>query len=53
MEKTIEKDTWKLNVKSYDLEFSIDPLFKNMTSKFNETGASNMLFKILPVLCYL
>lgn len=49
MEKTIEKDRTKLDLTSYDLEFSVDPLFKNMTAKFNETGASKLLFKILPV----
>jgi hypothetical protein len=33
----------------YDLEFDVDPLFKNMTAKFNETGARGLLLNNLPI----
>jgi hypothetical protein len=33
----------------YDLEFEVDPLFKNMTARFNETGARGLLLNNLPV----
>lgn len=46
---TIEKDKSKLNLNSYDLEFEVDPLFKNMTAKFNQSGARGLLLRTLPI----
>jgi condensin complex subunit 2 len=44
---TLEKDVHKLDLDKYDLEFDVDPLFKNMTARFNETGARGLLLKTL------
>jgi hypothetical protein len=46
---TIEKDHKKLDLLKYDLEFDVDPLFKNMTARFNETGARGLLLNSLPI----
>ena len=46
---TIEKDVRKLNLTQYDLEFEIDPLFKSMASKFNESGAKGLLLNNFPL----
>jgi len=31
------------------MEFDVDPLFKNMTARFNETGARGLLLNNLPI----
>ena len=31
------------------MEFDVDPLFKNMTARFNETGARGLLLNNLPL----
>lgn len=46
---TLEKDVKKLNLNKYDLEFEVDPLFRSMTAKFNETGARGLLLNNLPL----
>lgn len=46
---TLEKDIKKLNLNKYDLEFEIDPMFKSMTARFNETGARGLLLNNLPM----
>ena len=46
---TIENNHEKLNLTKYDLEFDIDPLFKSMTAKFNESGAKSLLLNTLPL----
>ncbi len=33
----------------YDLEFDVDPLFKNMTARFNETGARGLILNNIPI----
>ena len=35
------------------MEFDVDPLFKNMTARFNETGARGLLLNNLPIDKYL
>ena len=44
----MEKDITKLNLVKYDLAFEVDALFKNMTARFNESGARGLLLKSLP-----
>ena len=46
---TIENNHEKLNLTKYDLEFDVDPLFKSMTAKFNESGAKSLLLNNLPL----
>lgn len=46
---TLEKDVKKINLTKYDLEFEIDPLFKSMTAKFNESGARGLLLNNFPL----
>ncbi len=46
---TLEKDPKKLDLTHYDMEFDVDPLFKNMTARFNETGARGLLLNNLPI----
>lgn len=31
------------------MEFDVDPLFKNMTARFNETGARGLLLNNIPL----
>ena len=46
---TIEENHEKLNLTKYDLEVDVDPLFKAMTAKFNESGARGLLLNTLPL----
>jgi predicted RNA-binding protein len=46
---TIEKDMSKLDCVKFDMEFDVDPLFRNMTARFNETGARGLLLNNLPI----
>jgi hypothetical protein len=46
---TLERDSRKLDLLKYDLEFEVDPLFKMMTAKFGDSGARGLLLKNLPV----
>jgi hypothetical protein len=48
----LETEISRLDFKELDLEFTLDPLFKNMTSKFNNTGSKGLLLKVLPVFDY-
>ena len=48
-ELTLEKNISKLDAEKYDLTFEVDALFKNMTSKFNDSGARGLLLKSLPL----
>ena len=48
-EKHIENNVERLNIKKFDLEFEIDPLFSKMTEKFSGAGAKSLLLKSLPV----
>lgn len=38
-----------LNVKEYDLEFAVDPLFRKMSAEFDEGGANGLLLNHLSV----
>jgi hypothetical protein len=38
-----------LDLIKYDLEFDVDPLFKNMTARFNETGARGLILNNIPI----
>ena len=44
---TIESDEEALNVKSFDLEFVADPLFKKTAADFDEGGAKGLLLNHL------
>ncbi len=46
---TIEENHEKLNLTKYDLEVDVDPLFKAMTAKFNESGVRGLLLNTLPL----
>ncbi|KAJ3020369.1 hypothetical protein HKX48_000898 [Thoreauomyces humboldtii] len=46
---TLEKDINSLNVKTLDLEFTVDPLFKKTSADFDEGGAHGLLLNHLAV----
>lgn len=47
--ETIEKNPDALTLKNFDLEFSIDPLFKKTSAEFDETGSRGTLLRSLEV----
>ncbi|KAI9090553.1 condensin complex component cnd2 [Phlyctochytrium arcticum] len=46
---TLEKDINNLNVKKFDLEFNVDPLFKKTSADFDEGGAHGLLLNHLSI----
>ncbi|KAJ3188888.1 hypothetical protein HDU85_004602 [Gaertneriomyces sp. JEL0708] len=46
---TLEKDIANLNVKKFDLEFNVDPLFKKTSADFDEGGAHGLLLNHLSI----
>ncbi|KAJ3154952.1 hypothetical protein HDU86_004471 [Geranomyces michiganensis] len=46
---TLEKDVTNLNVKTLDLEFMVDPLFKKTSADFDEGGAHGLLLNHLSI----
>ncbi|CAG8511837.1 12144_t:CDS:10 [Rhizophagus irregularis] len=48
-ETTLVKDYNSLTIKKFDLEFSIDPLFKKTSADFDEGGAQGLLLNHLSV----
>ncbi|KAJ1916749.1 hypothetical protein H4219_003619 [Mycoemilia scoparia] len=44
---TLAKDDSQINIKKFDLEFSVDPLFKKASADFDEGGASGLLLNHL------
>ncbi|WFD43854.1 hypothetical protein MPSI1_002519 [Malassezia psittaci] len=48
-EATLVKDFAQLQVKRFDLEFSVDPLFKKTSADFDEGGAGGLLMNHLHV----
>ena len=48
-ESTLEKNIYRLNVQNFDSAFDVDPLFKCMTARFNESGARGLLLNSLPL----
>ncbi|PKY42521.1 barren [Rhizophagus irregularis] len=48
-ETTLVKDYNSLTIKKFDLEFSIDPLFKKISADFDEGGAQGLLLNHLSV----
>lgn len=49
LQKTLETNWEALDVKQYDLEFSVDPLFKKTSAEFDEGGASGLLLNHLQI----
>ena len=45
-ERTLEKDTKNIDVTRFDIEAEVDPLFRQRTSRFDESGAKNLLLNI-------
>jgi condensin complex subunit 2 len=45
-ERTLEKDTKNIDVTKFDIEAEIDPLFRQRTARFDESGAKNLLINI-------
>lgn len=45
--ETVEKNPENLILKNFDLEFSIDPLFKKTSAEFDESGTKGALLKNL------
>lgn len=45
--ETIEKNPENLTLKNFELEFSIDPLFKKTSAEFDESGSRGSLLKTL------
>eukprot|EP00347_Sterkiella_histriomuscorum_P005820 403355146 len=48
-ERTLEKDPKNLDVTRFDIEAEIDPLFRQRTARFDESGARNLLINITHV----
>ncbi|CDW77428.1 condensin complex subunit 2 [Stylonychia lemnae] len=48
-ERTLEKDSKNLDVTRFDIEAEIDPLFRQRTARFDESGAKNLLINITNV----
>ncbi|CAG8633081.1 15355_t:CDS:10 [Acaulospora morrowiae] len=48
-EATLVKDYSQLTVKKFDLEFSVDPLFKKTSADFDEGGAQGLLLNHLSI----
>ncbi|KAJ3214615.1 hypothetical protein HK099_006783 [Clydaea vesicula] len=46
---TLEKDPNLLNLKKFDLEFDVDPLFKKTSADFDEGGAKGLLLNNLSI----
>lgn len=46
-ERTMEKDVRNIDVVRFDIESEVDPLFRQMTARFDESGAKNLLMNIL------
>ncbi|KAJ3033917.1 hypothetical protein HDV00_005657 [Rhizophlyctis rosea] len=46
---TLEKDASALNLKKFDLEFMVDPLFKKTSADFDEGGARGLLLNHLSI----
>ncbi|KND02135.1 condensin subunit BRN1 [Spizellomyces punctatus DAOM BR117] len=46
---TLERDINNLNVKKFDLEFMVDPLFKKTSADFDEGGAHGLLLNHLSI----
>ncbi|KAJ3278189.1 hypothetical protein HK104_002576 [Borealophlyctis nickersoniae] len=46
---TLEKDASALNIKKFDLEFMVDPLFKKTSADFDEGGARGLLLNHLSI----
>lgn len=47
--ETLEKNAENLNLKSFDLEWNIDPLFKKTCADFDEGGAKGLLMNNLSI----
>ncbi|KAF3914681.1 hypothetical protein AA313_de0205649 [Arthrobotrys entomopaga] len=48
-EATLAKDFSQLQLKKFDLEFSVDPLFKKAAADFDEGGAKGLLLNVLSI----
>ncbi|KAK9722168.1 hypothetical protein K7432_002881 [Basidiobolus ranarum] len=48
-ENTLAKDFTSLTLKQFDLEFSVDPLFKKTSADFDEGGARGLLLNHLSI----
>ena len=48
-ERTLEKDTKNIDVTKFDIEAEIDPLFRQRTARFDESGAKNLLINITSI----
>ena len=46
---TLEKSATALNIKKFDLEFAVDPLFKKTCEDIDEGGASGLLLNHLNI----
>ena len=46
---TVEKNPKVLDVNTFDLEFEIDPLFRNTSAAFDDGGVDALLFSHLTV----
>ncbi|KAF3940226.1 hypothetical protein ABW19_dt0205943 [Dactylella cylindrospora] len=48
-EATLAKDFSQLQLKKFDLEFAVDPLFKKAAADFDEGGAKGLLLNVLSI----
>lgn len=46
---TLEKSADALNLKQFDLEYAVDPLFKKTSAEFDESSSRGMLLHSLPL----
>ena len=48
-ERTLEKDTKNIDVARFDIESEVDPLFRQRTARFDESGAKNLLMNTVSI----
>ena len=45
----MEKDTKNIDITRFDIEAEIDPFFRQMTAKFDASGAKNLLINMTQI----
>lgn len=48
-ERTLEKDTKNIDITRFDIESETDPLYRQRTARFDESGARNLLVNTIPI----
>lgn len=48
-ERTIEKDTKNIDISRFEIDNEADPIFRQQTARFDESGAKNLMVNIISV----